>query len=642
MTIHKVRKYLFVGVQEDMDVFFKKAQQKGFIEFLSEKSNFKPVYPKGVIDNFEALKILRKQPTVLNQDKKTEIDPKKTIANILHNNTKLANLQEQLRIANLEINRIAPLGDFDLKQLSLLESESNRCVQFFCASSSKRGSIKYEESMIYIATSKNIDYFISISDSKIIKKGFSEMKFQKSFGDLKLEIASLQEQISQCIIELKNYTKYKDVLGINLEQRLNKFYLENAKSMASGHIDDILFSIEAWVPENHLYKVFDLLRGLGIHAQEIKALPTERIPTSMQNKSFSKVGEDLVHIYDTPSTIDKDPSGWVFWAFSVFFAMIISDAGYGLIFLLLACYLKKKLKNIKNSGKRFIKLITVISIFCIGWGILAGAYFGIEVSPGNSINKVNIIHILAVKKAEYHLQTKDETFKELVQEFPELATYKSGEEMLLKGKKEVNGFVRYIIYDDFRDSIFMEIALIVGIIHITLSLIRVVKEHYASIGWILAMIGGYLFFPKVLDSVSIAQFGFNIPKTTCYTIGQELLIGGISFSLVAALLQHRLNGLMEFAKVIEIFADVLSYLRLYALGLAAMILADTFNHMGMQVGYVGGTFVILVGHSMNIVVGIMGGTIHGLRLNFIEWYHHSFKGGGKILNPLKLINTKGD
>ena len=101
---------------------------------------------------------------------------------------------------------------------------------------------------------------------------------------------------------------------------------------------------------------------------------------------------------------------------------------------------------------------------------------------------------------------------------------------------------------------------------------------------------------------------------------------------------------MSIAKVIELFADILSYLRLYALGLAGMILASTFNDMGLGLmesfGVIVGSIVIVVGHMINIVVGIMGGTIHGLRLNFIEWYHHCFEGGGKLFQPLKLLTKR--
>ena len=188
----------------------------------------------------------------------------------------------------------------------------------------------------------------------------------------------------------------------------------------------------------------------------------------------------------------------------------------------------------------------------------------------------------------------------------------------------------------------MEIALLVGIIHICLSFLKQVPRHFAGVGWIFAIIGGYLYFPQTLDSTSIIHFTHLIKKETAYEIGLQLLYGGMVLAMILALIQHRLKGFIELTKPIEIFADILSYLRLYALGLAGMILGETFNGMGERLGFAAGFFVILLGHLTNIAVGIIGGTIHGLRLNFIEWYHHCFTGGGKMFNPLKLLKIRGE
>jgi len=85
---------------------------------------------------------------------------------------------------------------------------------------------------------------------------------------------------------------------------------------------------------------------------------------------------------------------------------------------------------------------------------------------------------------------------------------------------------------------------------------------------------------------------------------------------------------------------VLSYLRLYALGLAGSLMAVTFNQMGTEFGLATGVFIILLGHIANLGIVAMAGTIHGLRLNFLEWYHFCFEGGGKLFNPLQLRRPK--
>ncbi len=81
---------------------------------------------------------------------------------------------------------------------------------------------------------------------------------------------------------------------------------------------------------------------LNIHVEPIAAEEKDRIPTYLENEGVARLGEDLVHIYDTPSRTDRDPSRWVFFAFAVFFSMIIADAGYGLILLGLSLFLMYK------------------------------------------------------------------------------------------------------------------------------------------------------------------------------------------------------------------------------------------------------------------------------------------------------------
>jgi V/A-type H+-transporting ATPase subunit I len=155
------------------------------------------------------------------------------------------------------------------------------------------------------------------------------------------------------------------------------------------------------------------------------------------------------------------------------------------------------------------------------------------------------------------------------------------------------------------------------------------------------MIGGYLFIPSILNATTILEFMGVISKPVAAALGQQCLYGGLSFALVSAVIQHRLKGLGEIANMVQVFADVLSYLRLYALSLAGAIMASTFNQEGSALGLFVGFIVILAGHVVNMQLALMGGVIHGLRLNFLEWYHYCFDGGGRLFKPLKKLKLKG-
>ena len=235
---------------------------------------------------------------------------------------------------------------------------------------------------------------------------------------------------------------------------------------------------------------------------------------------------------------------------------------------------------------------------------------------------------------------KDDVYQYWISQIPKLASLTSPAEFLQQGTMMKEGKLKYEIVDEFYDNILIEISLIMGIVHICLSLLRYLPSNWSGVGWLGFIIGGYFFFPYLLHATSIVNFCGIISKGAAEEVGLQLLIGGVVVACLLALIQHRMHGLHEIAKSIQIFADVLSYLRLYALGLAAMIMANTFNDLGLSVGFAAGFFILLIGHGVNMLIGIMAGVIHGLRLNFIEWYHYSFEGGGKIFKPLKILKVR--
>jgi len=183
--------------------------------------------------------------------------------------------------------------------------------------------------------------------------------------------------------------------------------------------------------------------------------------------------------------------------------------------------------------------------------------------------------------------------------------------------------------------------LMVGIIHISFGLLRYIRSNIAGIGWISFLVGGYFFFPSILKATIIPEFmGWMTPKFTT-ALGFQCIYVGIAFAILVAVIQHRLKGLGEVAHLVQIVADVLSYLRLYALSLAGAIMASTFNQEGTALNLFLGFIVILAGHGVNMILAMGGGIIHGLRLNFIEWYHYCFIGGGKLFKPLHKLKIKG-
>ena len=398
----------------------------------------------------------------------------------------------------------------------------------------------------------------------------------------------------------------------------------------------MLFAVEAWVPTKKLTLARLLTRSFSIHFESIPTEKNDVAPTYLENKGFSRVGEDLVDIYDTPASDDNDPSPWVFWAFILFFSMIVADGGYGFIYLLIAFFLKYKFKKIKGSGKRFITLLTTLAVGCITWGVLTSSYFGIDISPKNPLNKYSLIGWMAEKKAAYHIEEQDDVYQFWIEKNPALKTIQNPAQFLSTEHKKDT----YPIYEEFSDNILLELAIFVGLVHLSLSLMRYGRRNWANAGWICFMIGGYLYFPSHMDATSFINFLGIMSKPFAQAVGLQLVIIGLSAATILACIQLKLGGLAEITKVVQVFADTLSYLRLYALGLAGMMMASTFNELAKDANFFLGLLILIGGHALNFTMGAVGGIIHGLRLNFLEWYHYSFEGGGRSFNPLRLLKRR--
>ncbi|MCI5051859.1 MAG: V-type ATP synthase subunit I [Simkaniaceae bacterium] len=635
--INKVGKYLFYGIQESIDAFFAKAQSEGFIEFINPDGVRSKELPKHISETITAINLLKKLP------KSDEycgdvVSPNEVVEEVLTLRKTLETLDEEYRLVHLEIAKIQPFGDFSLDDIRELEEMTGRRMHFYTAKHEANRPEDFPQDLILITTDHDLDYFISFSEQKIDHHGLNEVHILQSLSRLKQNLESITANRKHARKKLKSFAVYLGYLRKSLIDELNLFHLHRAKGEVTERLDSILFSIEAWVPKKHLNRLNEMIEGMGIEYEEIAIEEGDSVPTSMDNTGVAAIGEDLVHIYDTPSINDADPSRWVFWSFAVFFAVIIADAGYGFIYLLLGLFLKWRVKKPSMMVKNLINLVLTLATCCIIWGVLISSYFGLNFSPTSTPMEFSLIGFLVEKKAEYHLAHLDGTYREWLKLIPKLEGVTNPAEFVKEGFIIKEGKREYLVLKSFSDSILLEISLIIGMFHVSLGLLRNLRKHWAGIGWVVAIFGGYLYCPKVLDATTIANFIGIVTPPYSYELGMQMLGVGVGGAIILSFIQNRLGGLGEIVKSIELFADVLSYLRLYALGLAAVILAETFNSMGEMLGFAIGFLVIIVGHCTNMVLGIMGGVIHGLRLNFLEWYHHCFEGGGRLFAPLRKIN----
>ena len=332
------------------------------------------------------------------------------------------------------------------------------------------------------------------------------------------------------------------------------------------------------------------------------------------------MGRDLVNIYDTPAYNDWDPSSWVFFSFTLFFAMIVGDGGYGLLLFVFMLFLKIKLKNPGAAMKRFINLSLVLTGATAVYGILTGAFFGW---------------------------------------FP-----KAFEAPLITFCKNMD-FIKIDKTNPDTTKFMMQLSVLIGMVHICLSLIlrglRAAKDEKDFITPLIniAWIGGIwsFFFWYAFDKGGSTVFNAADPAAISANglLSLEVFAGILvvlyaiqaktfnPFKMVYASFFGLYNG-------VQFFSDILSYIRLFALGLSGALLAQTFNNLAGQVldlgvaGYIFAPLIAVFGHLLNIALCLMGGVIHGLRLNFLEWYRWCFDGSGRKFVPFKNLtaNAKGN
>ncbi len=631
-----VKKYLVIGPESTRDVFFRRVQELGIVEFLRKTPT--PLETPPEIQNFiDALHVLRQMVPVKQEPTDDYLSANVLARHVVERSHELERLREHVRIAESEISRVAIFGDFSAADLHETERLSGRIIQFFFCKNTVDAEAAKRPEVIFVGEAHGMNYFVAINNERKHYDKLIEMYVEKPIGEWKEELAHARRHIDMYETELATLAHKKTLLKQGLINTLNRYNLEDSKERVQAVLEGDAFAIEGWVPKNKIKLLEGLASELNLYVEPISVEKTDRIPTQLENEGAARLGEDLINIYDTPSIADRDPSIWVLIAFGLFFAMIIADAGYGLIMLGISMWLYFKYGKKKGGFlKRFTTLSMALSVGCIIWGLMVPSFFGIEIGPENKLQDVSLINWMIKKKAEYFITQKPSAYQALVHEYPQLKDATTPQAFLTSVHREGSS-KPYAIYSNFQDNVLFELVIFIGTLHIMFSFIRYLDKNWSGIGWIIFMVGGYLYFPSILNATSLIHYIFNIPYESGALLGKYLVYGGLGLAAVLAVIQRKLKGLAEIMHVIQVFADVMSYLRIYALSLAGMIMAETFNDMASKMPFYFGIFVILAGHTINFTLALMGGVIHGLRLNFIEWYHYSFEGGGKKFNPLSIL-----
>ncbi len=510
-----------------------------------------------------------------------------------HNHHRLLQLEKEKK-------QLTPWGNFSWKKLE--ELKKNGIQIRFMACPVRKWQPEWEK-QYYLQIVTDLDgyrYFAKVERAE-------EAKSQKPLEEMPDadELALPKQSLEQVRLEMQNLKNEADALKHELHQIAScctdmlKKYAEdiqqqlseqNAILQTTDEVEGNVRILEGWVPE---VKKKDLEAFLEeqqvLHISE-QPTDQDQVPILLKNNKFAKHYEIIGNLYELPNHKELDMVPFFAPFYMMFFGFSLGDAGYGLFILAVATFFKQKQPKLKSvlTLAQWLGFATVI------FGMLTGTFFGI-----------NLIEA----------------------EIPWLESVKT-----------------YMINTD---QLF-NLAIILGAIQIVFGLILKVVNitrmrgflySLATIGWLILIIGLATVFALKSANAVTAQVAAYIQYAVFSVAGLLILVFNhprrnvfINFGA----------GLWDvYSMFTSLLGDILSYIRLFALGVSSAILGLVFNSMAMSMkpdniifGPLVMIIILVLGHGITIFMASLGAFVHPIRLTFVEFYKNAgFTGGGKAYTP---------
>ena len=343
--------------------------------------------------------------------------------------------------------------------------------------------------------------------------------------------------------------------------------------------------LEGWIPAGEQHRLQQYLEEQGILYLQSSEVREEAPPVKLQNNRFGRLFEPISRLFSLPAYPELDLTVYFAPFFMLFFGFCLGDAGYGMVWLIGSTIAKKYV----GSMKGFLTLGQLFGLSTMIMGLIFGTFFGIQ-----------------------------------------LATVPA-----LEGLRDLF----------LNSSRIFTLSLILGGIQIVFGIILRIKNQlrqeypslaWGSAGWLLLIFTAGL-FEFLLRDVSLFPM-LRMLRTGLYSASLFLIL---FFSGTGPVHLRLAGGIWDmYSNITGIFGDLLSYIRLFALGMASSILGLVVNQMAVSFGqapYIGPVIfllIIIVGHTANIAISSLGAFVHPMRLTFVEFYKNAgFKGGGKPYQP---------
>ena len=596
--IEKMRKYSFVLYHRDYEAFLAQLQKLGVLHLIrnTEAKTESLVKNLELIGDFaEATSFLQKLASEAEKTA-TALTPKMLLNKITEARGEKDRLGRQAETLRKQIRELEPWGHFDYELEKKLEADGIQVDFHTCLKNHFKSQWEEDYAIKKISEVNGILYFVVFhTGEKPVLEADSFTFHKHTIQELEDQLKGVESRIADIDEYLQNTAPTAiESFAAEIGRLSEACEYEDATLQGLSAADDHVRVVGGYIPERLEPELKGFLEQNGIIHFAADATVEDNPPVSLRNGWFARLFEPISRMYMLPNYNEFDLTPFFAPFFMLFFGFCNADIAYGVIFILLALFLRFRAKN--PAMKSMMTLVALFGAASIVMGSVFGSVLGFDLKE-TSLDK-------------------------------------------------------FVVVRNY-DQIF-NFSLILGAIQILFgTLVNGVKlSRQGGFKYFLAPFGTFLFLLGLII-LGAGLLDADISRVQPYV--KYLIWAGLALLLLfnnpaKSILKNVLGGLWLLYNVVTgFFGDILSYIRLFALGVSSAILGFVINSIGQQflsikiLGPVIFFLFMVAGHGLNIALGALSGFVHPLRLTFVEFYKNAgFNGPGLEYKPFgktKKINT---